>query len=282
MAVYRETDGNIVREYRLQGEEEIVRKQTKRAFVEIVPTKEYGTSLFIDNELQLAEKDEYIYHEMLVHPCLASSQTRKRVCIMGGGDGCAAREVLKWGNDVESIDIIDWDSEVTELFTNQYPWLNHESLSNQKVHLDHVNIRELLHEERSYDCILIDLLDPNLQEEGQDALWYDIFFLAKHWIQEGGSIVINAGGITAWDTQAIHCFLDLVQRRIQWPLHLYKVFVPSFGREWCFLLFNTSSILSFKPLPTDLSYMSIDAWNQAHSSAWTPDYRKAFHLNIPG
>ena len=92
MAVYRENDGFLVREYELTHSA-IVQKQTKKAFLEIVPTKEYGTALFLDGELQLTEKDEYIYHESLVHPCLMTAITRKKVCILGGGDGCAAREV---------------------------------------------------------------------------------------------------------------------------------------------------------------------------------------------
>jgi spermidine synthase len=63
MAVYKERDGDLVREYALQEGKPIWKKRTQRAMVEVVPTKSYGTALFIDNELQLTEKDEYIYHE---------------------------------------------------------------------------------------------------------------------------------------------------------------------------------------------------------------------------
>jgi predicted membrane-bound spermidine synthase len=279
MAVYRETDGDIVREYALQEGMPVFTKQTKRAFLDIVSTKAYGTTLFLDNELQFAEKDEYIYHEMLVHPCLLASQSRKNICIIGGGDGCAAREILKWGNEVDSIDIIDWDSEVTTMFTKEYKWINSESLNNQKVNIENVNIRECLHEERSYDCILIDLLDPNLEEPYQLDLWYDCLFLAKQWLKEGGSMIINAGGMTSWDTKSVVSFFDLAQRRLHYPLFLSKVFVPSFGRDWCFVQNFTSEDLDFDRLPNNLRYMSKEAWNSAFFTGWAPDYRRCFRLN---
>jgi spermidine synthase len=216
---------------------------------------------------------------MLVHPCLLASQARKNICIIGGGDGCAAREILKWGDEVESIDIIDWDSDVTTLFSSEYAWINSHALQNSKVRLENVNIREFLHVDRSYDCILIDLLDPNLGEEYQIDLWYDCLFLAKQWLKEKGSIILNAGGMTSWDTQSVSTFLELAERRLGCPLSLSKVFVPSFGREWCFFQNYTSEDLPFERLPCNLRYMSKKAWEQASFSGWTPDYRQLFRLN---
>lgn len=278
MTTYREKDGNLVREYELDLGD-LVRKESEKALIELIPTKEYGLALFLNNELQLTEKDEYIYHEMLVHPCLSNTQSRKRVCIIGGGDGCAAREVLRWGSDVESIDIIDWDKRVTNLFRT-YFYLNDDSFSHPKVNVINENIRAFLHDERTYDCILIDLLDPNPREQGQEDLWYDILFMAKHWIAEGGSIVINAGGILPWNMENLEWLLELVGRKMPWPIHLYKVFVPSFAREWCFLLLTPSDKPNVGNLPSGLRYISSQAWAQAYSYGWTLDYRRNLHLNI--
>ena len=152
-------------------------------------------------------------------------------------------------------------------------------MTNPKVKVEHANIRELLHEQRSYDCILIDLLDPNLRQDGQIDLWYDCLFLAKHWIREDGAIVINGGGVTPWETDQLASFLDLTQKKLELPLHLYKAFVPSFGREWCYLLFHSTKKLSFEIKIKDLKYMSTNAWSHAYSNTWTPDYHKIFHLN---
>jgi len=277
MTTYREKDGALLREYELcLGD--IVRNQSDKALLELVPTKEYGIALFLDNELQLTEKDEYIYHEMLVHPCLSSSHSKKRVCIIGGGDGCAAREVLRWGSDVESIDIIDWDNRITNLFRYTYNTLNQDSLSHPKVKIFNENIRSFLYEKRTYDCILIDLLDPNPQEAGQQELWYEILFMVKDWLREGGSIGINAGGILPWDTKNVDWLLELVQRKMNLPIYLYKVFVPSFGREWCFVFLGQTPHIA--KLPDGLRYMSKQAWKQAYSYGWTAEYRKNLCLNI--
>ncbi len=278
MAVYRETDGSLVREYQIE-QHPILQRDTGRAHLDIVPTKEYGQALFLDGELQFTEKDEYIYHEALVHPCLSLTPGRKKVCILGGGDGCAAREVLKWGNEIESIDLIDWDAELTGLFKSKYSALNERSLQHPLIKIENRNIRECLHEYRSYDIIFIDLLDPNPTKHYEIDLWYDIFFLAKHWIKDTGSIVINAGGLTPWNTKEVEWLLDLAQEKCPCPIRLYKTFVPSFGREWCFLLLTHQSTSSLQNLPQGLRFLDTTTWTQMCS--WSRDYRDGpLGLNI--
>jgi spermidine synthase len=269
MAVYRETDGTIVREYALASEH-IFRKQTEKALVEIVPTLEYGTTLFIDGELQFAEKDEYIYHESLVHPCLMTAQVRRKVCILGGGDGCAAREVLKWA-DVEEVCIIDWDKDVTELFKHRYAHLNHWSLDDPRVTIENKNIQDCLHEDRSYDCILVDLLDP---KDTQIDLWYDILCLTKQWLNPTGSVVINAGGITPWQVDMVNWLLQMIESKTDFRRILYKAFVPSFGREWCFVLASKEDASRGLrgSLPSDRKYFDGTSWDHIYTHTWTKDY----------
>lgn len=272
MSVYKEIDGDIGREYKLVTNG-FFQKQTERALVEIVPTVEYGTAFFIDGELQLTEKDEYIYHELLVHPCLMAARIRKRVCILGGGDGCAAREVLKWP-DVESIHIIDWDKEVTDLFQTKYAHLNAWSLEDKRVTIENKNIQELFHEARKYDCILVDLLDP---DESKGQLWVDVLRIARSWVADGGSLGINAGGITAWQINTLNWLLQHVESTPKFKRHLYKVFVPSFGREWCFLLLNEAKTIQVTNLPSNLRYMDEIAWHQAYTYGWTKNYLENIH-----
>lgn len=272
MAVYRERDGDIVREYSLQENQPILRKQADFALLEWIPTKAFGRCLFLDNELQFAESDEYIYHEALVHPCLAFSQKRQSVCILGGGDGCAAREVLKW-SDVGAIDILDWDSKVTRFFQEKVTDINQGSLDCACI--QNVNIQDCIHDERSYDCLIVDLLDPDFTKENQMDLWYDVLFLAKHWTAPDGCIVINLGGILPGDTDTVVSMVQLLQERIDLPYKLYKVFVPSFAREWCFVLLGHVPMETFEELPSDLKYMSQQTWEVAN--AWSSDYK--IHVN---
>lgn len=70
--------------------------------------------LYINGHLQFSSTDEHIYHEFIVHPVLSVSPVRKRVLVLGGGDGLAVREILKY-NDVESITLVDIDPAMTRM-----------------------------------------------------------------------------------------------------------------------------------------------------------------------
>jgi spermidine synthase len=272
MSAYRETDGHVIREYALSTTGWFQQK-TEKALIEMVPTKEYGAALFLDGEMQLAFQDEYVYHEALVHPCLSSAKSRKRVCIIGGGDGCALREVLKW-TDVENIDVLDWDKEMIQLFRTKYAMFNSWAFDDPRVSIETNDIRSYVHETRSYDCILVDLVDP---DQSHSDLWYDVLYIVKKWIAVGGSLVINAGGITPWQTDTVNWLLQHVESTPQFRPHLYKVFVPSFGRDWCFLLLNEATIVYLKNLPPGLRYMDDVAWHQAYTYAWTKNYVENLH-----
>jgi predicted membrane-bound spermidine synthase len=267
MYAYREKDGDVIREYDLSANGWFQRK-TEKALLEIVPTKELGTTLFLDGEMQLAYNDEYIYHESLVHPCLASAKSRKRVCIVGGGDGCALREVLKWP-DVEHVDVLDWDKEMIDIFSTSYAFLNGWAYDDKRATVETKDIRSYRGEPRSYDCILVDLIDP---DESQAELWLTLLDIVKSWISKDGSLVINAGGITASQTRTVNWLLQMVQATPFHRKHLYKVFVPSFGREWCFLLLNGANKITLTNLPSALRYMDDTAWHQAYTYGWTKNY----------
>ena len=77
--------------------------------------------LFLNSHLQFSSRDEYRYHEALVHPGLSSLPWARRALVLGGGDGLAVRELLKYPN-LESITLVDLDPEMTRLFT-EHPML---------------------------------------------------------------------------------------------------------------------------------------------------------------
>lgn len=102
----------------------------------IVMTKSPSGSLYcyINGNTQFSSFDEHIYHEMLVHPAMALAPRRKDVLVLGGGDGLAMREILKYP-DVETITLVDLDPGMTDL-ARENPALvelNHGSLLNARV-----------------------------------------------------------------------------------------------------------------------------------------------------
>ncbi len=102
----------------------------------IVLTQHFSGDIacYINGHLQFHSNDEYIYHEILVHPAMHAAQQRKRILVLGGGDGLAVREVLKY-KEVQSVTLVDIDPEMTDIAINN-PYLsslNKGSLKNARV-----------------------------------------------------------------------------------------------------------------------------------------------------
>ena len=134
--------------------------------------------LYVDGHLQFAEKDEYRYHEALVHPVMSMEGMREQILILGGGDGLAAREVLKY-DEVKSIDLVDIDPEITNL-CRDFPAirkLNQGALSNHKLQIHNVDAFQFLRGSKQlFDRIIIDLPDPH--NEALSKLYSEEFLFA--------------------------------------------------------------------------------------------------------
>ena len=76
-----------------------------------------GHRLYLNGNLQFAQQDEYRYHEALVHPAMAAHGAPRKVAVLGGGDGMAVREILKYPS-VESVTLVELDPAMTQLFTD--------------------------------------------------------------------------------------------------------------------------------------------------------------------
>ncbi len=102
----------------------------------VVTDGKLGHRLFLNGNLQFAERDEYRYHEALVHPAMAAHGAPKRVAVLGGGDGMAVREILKYPS-VESVTLVELDPAMTRLFTDNETLakLNGHALADPRVHV---------------------------------------------------------------------------------------------------------------------------------------------------
>ena len=95
--------------------DQIVHLETSKFQHAVVTKSPAGqVSLYINGHLQFNQQDEYIYHENLVHPVMAAATRRGRVLVLGGGDGLAVREVLKY-EDVTEVTLCDLDPMIVEL-----------------------------------------------------------------------------------------------------------------------------------------------------------------------
>ena len=149
--------------------------------------------LYLNGHQQFSSYDEAHYHEPLVHPAMALSQGRRRVLILGGGDGLAARELLKYP-EVEDIVLVDLDPAVTRL-GREHPVLrelNGGALDDPRVQVVNQDAYLFLEENRMpFGVIIVDLPDPKTVDL---ARLYSVQFyrLAKRNLITGGTLITQA------------------------------------------------------------------------------------------
>ena len=138
----------------------IANKKSKYQKIQIFDTPIYGRVLVLDGIIQITEKDESAYSEMLVHPAMQALKNPKKVLIIGGGDGAVAEEVLKY-NFIKNIDLVDIDEEVVKYCTKYFKKINKNSLENKKVNLFFQDAYDFIAKTKNrYDLIIADRPDP--------------------------------------------------------------------------------------------------------------------------
>jgi len=227
------TDFVRVFEQQLYADVIIHRQQTPYQRIVITRNNE-DIRLFLDGNLQLSSRDEYRYHEVLVHPVMSAARSHETVLVLGGGDGAVARELLKY-DDVGRIIIVDLDPEVTTL-ARTHPLLraiNQGALDDPRVNLVNMDAYRYLEESSDlYPVVIIDLPDPN--NESLSKLYSQQFYrlLRQHLTPDGAFVTqatspyfVREAFWTIANTIAASDFQTL-------PLRTY---VPSFG-EWGFVI----------------------------------------------
>jgi len=210
--------------------------------------------LFLNSHLQFSSRDEYRYHEALVHPGLAAVPAPRHVLILGGGDGLAAREILKYPQ-VETITLVDLDPDMTKLFSS-HPMLtklNDKSLLSPRLKVINADAFPWVDSNTdSFDFIVIDFPDPTNYSLGK--LYTVAFYraVARHLSAQGFIVVQSTSPMFARDS--FWCIAQtLKQAGLQtYPYHVY---VPSFG-EWGFILAGTHQYIRPAVFPSGLRFVS--------------------------
>jgi len=141
--------------------------------VELVP---FGRSLIIDEMMQSSEKDEFSYHESLVHPALTIHPNPRHVMVAGGGEGATVREILRH-KSVEKVTMVDIDTLVIEASKSHLPNHHRGCFDNPRLELVIEDARAWLERyEGKFDVIIMDLADP--VEEGPAFGLYTVEFFA--------------------------------------------------------------------------------------------------------
>ncbi|MCB1024609.1 MAG: polyamine aminopropyltransferase [Acidobacteria bacterium] len=229
----------------------------------IVTRGRVGFSLFLNGNLQFSSFDEYRYHEALVHPAmLAFEGEPKNVLILGGGDGLAAREVLKY-RSVEKVTLVDLDPAITDL-SNHLPVLselNHGSLKDKKVEVINADAFVWLdnNKREPYDVAIVDFPDPNNFALGK--LYSTRFYkLLKTKLKPESTVVIQSTS-PLYARNSYWCIVETIESTgfIAKP---YQTTVPSFG-IWGYVLAKQKPFESPKEIPKDLGLKFLDSDSMA-------------------
>ncbi|HEX6735570.1 MAG TPA: polyamine aminopropyltransferase [Azonexus sp.] len=190
--------------------------------------------LHLNGNLQFSSHDEYRYHEALVHPGLAGLPGARRVLVLGGGDGLAVREILKYPQ-VEAVTLVDLDPAMTRLFSTAPPLLalNGGALNSPKVTVVNADALTWLEDNRDfYDFIVVDFPDPANFSLGKlyTAAFYRL--LEKRLAQRGRLVVQSTSPLYA--RQSFWCVVATLED-VGLKTAPYHALVPSFG-EWGFII----------------------------------------------
>ena len=190
--------------------------------------------LYLNGNLQFSSRDEYRYHEALVHPAMGRVARPEHVLILGGGDGLAAREVFRHPQ-VRSVTLVDLDPAMTRLFsqTGLLRSLNAGALTDRRMHVVNADAFRWVRETKArFDVIIVDFPDPVDFSVGK--LYTETFYrmLLPH-LAPGGMAVIQSTSPLV----APAAFWTVAQTLEAAGFHTrpYHVYVPSFG-EWGFIL----------------------------------------------
>lgn len=211
----------------------------------IVLTEDRGNyQLFLNNNLQFNTKDEYRYHDLLVHPAMSTAPSVKKVLILGGGDGLATREVLKY-KDVEQITLVDLDEGMTKLFQQNevLTKYNENALNNKKVTIYNEDAFVWVKNNREkFDVIIVDFPDPSNYSLGK--LYSTYFYKSLYESMTENTVVSIQTTSPYYAPKSFWCIHETIAS-IYPNIIPYHTYVPSFG-EWGFAIVSPNNGINFQ------------------------------------
>ena len=212
--------------------------------------------LYLNGNLQFSSRDEYRYHEALVHPVLARLPSARRVLVLGGGDGMAVREILRYPR-IESVTLVDLDPSMTRLFSTQeiLTRLNDSSLRTPKVRVINADAFHWLKQNHEvFDFIVADFPDPSTFSIGK--LYTTAFFhCVRGALAPEGAFVVQC--TSPYVARKSFWCIDETLRASGFVTEPYHAYVPSFG-EWGYISASREPLSAPLRLPRGLRFLDPD------------------------
>lgn len=220
-------------EQKLYQDNVVYSKQSK--YQKIVITKDKDdVRLFLNGNIQFSSRDEYRYHESLVHPAMSLVKRRSRILILGGGDGLAVRELLKYP-EIKEIDLVDLDKCMTDLGQSSKYLLkfNQGSLADKRVKIYNQDAYQYLEEsDKRYNLVIVDLPDPN--DESLNKLYTVNFYrMIYDHLANRGVVVVQS--TSPYFASKAFWMIHHTIKKAGFYTRPYHAYLASFG-DWGFNL----------------------------------------------
>ncbi len=211
--------------------------------------------LFLNGNLQFSSADEYRYHEALIHPAMQNLPQARNVLVLGGGDGLAVRELLKYPQ-IQTIKLVDLDPGMTSLFqkNEMLAQLNNHSLQSPKVKVINTDAFSWIRNDTTkYQLVIIDFPDPANYSVGK--LYSNAFYKEIYRILDENGIAVVQSTSPYIGRRSFWC-IDHTLASVGFKTLPYHTYVPSFG-EWGYVMVTKN--FSWKnegTLPAGLRYVT--------------------------
>ena len=199
---------------------------------EVWETPRFGKLFRLDGCFMTSERDEFYYHENLIHVPGVAHPGLRRALILGGGDGGSADELLKYPG-IERIVIAELDAKVVELSRRHLRAVHHGALVDARVEVRIGDGMKFVHEDapaagERYDLIVLDLTDPVGPAEALYAA--DFFAACKALLAEGGALTLHIG-TPVFQPERVRELVDRL-RRVFAKVRPYFLYIPLYGSLW--------------------------------------------------
>jgi len=213
----------------------LLRTKTRFQNVLLADTYSFGRCLILDNEIQSAQRDEFIYHECLVHPAMALHPKPQDILILGGGEGATVREILRHPS-VRHVTMVDIDGEVVA-FCKKYLKEWHEgTLEHRKLELVIEDAGKYMAQtNRQFDIIYSDLPTPHAGKSIEKLYSFEFYRRVRSCLKRNGLFVVQSGSASPLHIR-FHLNLRRLMQKLFKIVRPYYAYVPSFDESWSFLL----------------------------------------------
>ena len=219
-------------QFSIKVKKQLLSLQSEFQQIDVFDSEEFGIFLVIDGYMMAAQKDEFIYHEMITHVPMAAKPGVKDVLVIGAGDGGVIRELCRYSS-IRHIDMVEIDKAVVDASRQFLPFLSC-SLDDKRVSIHYADgIEFVKNTESKYDLIIVDSTDPIGPGEG---LFTKQFYNSCYSVLKEDGILVNQHESPYYEADA--AYMKRAHKRINeiFPIcRVYQAHIPTYpSGHWLF------------------------------------------------